>query len=48
MKAYKGGKFSNEDVDPNLLKVIKQHGKEGRTVVPNESGIKFSESCWSL
>lgn len=48
MKAYKGGKFSNENVDPNLLKVIKKHEKEGRAVVPNESGIKFSEMLLEL
>lgn len=48
MKAYKGGKFSDENVDPNLLKVIKKHEKEGRTVVPNESGIKFSEMLLEL
>ena len=48
MKAYKGGKFSKENADPNLLKVIKQHEKEGRTVVPNESGIKFSKMLQEL
>lgn len=45
MKAYKGGKFSKEenDVDSNLLKVIKKHEKPGRNVVVNESENKFSE-----
>lgn len=50
MKAYKGGKFSKEenDVDANLLKVIKKHEKPGRNVVVNESENKFSEMLLEL
>ena len=50
MKAYKGGKSSENktDIDPNLLRVIKQHEKKGRKVIPNESETKFSAMLLEL
>ncbi len=51
MKAYKGGNFSgnNRDIDPNLMKVIKQIEKqEGRKVIPNESEEKYSAMLLNL
>lgn len=50
MKAYRGGKFSKDenDLDPNLLKVIEKHEKPGRNVVVNESKNKFSEMLLEL
>ncbi len=51
MKAYKGGNFSenNRNIDPNLMKVIKQiEKKEGKKVIPNESGVKYSAMLLEL
>lgn len=51
MKAYKGGNSSgnNSDIDPNLMKVIKQiEKKEGKKVIPNESAMKYSAMLLDL
>lgn len=49
MKAYKGGKASKkEDIDPNLLHILKKYEKEGRKLIANESEIKYSNMLLQL